>query len=216
MQALDWNIERRIRDSLDLSHNYFFSRELTMGDLRYFRQKDSQGVSVASNYFAMACPIMPLAFLGAFFMLGKMDDSYQGPYERQLAEYHRAEQTQALYMASLKQKLESEGRSCSGQILEGKLRALEGKLAGARDLPEKAPEKKRKENALMMEGKGSQRLSGPMLLSKSQTEVGKLIRAKSALEGQADKLNHSQDYHSVARVSSRIEMIDKALKRLGC
>jgi hypothetical protein len=211
MKALDKNLEQVLREGRD-ARGYYSSRELTVQDLRSFRLQQSQRVSAMANYFAMANPIMPLAFLGAFFMLGKMDDSYQGPYERQLAEYQRAQQTQALYLCALKQKQEAERKPfsvCSS-------RAIDGIIGPGREMPMPVERKAKKENSLLFEGKRSEQIAGPRLLARPQSEASKLVKAKSVLESESDKLGKQQDYHSVCRVSSRIDMIDKALKRMGC
>lgn len=50
---------------------------------------------------------------------------------------------------------------------------------------------------------------------KNWLEAHKLLKLKTILEDQIKLLSQKQDYHTVCKLSSELELLDKALKRLG-
>jgi len=208
-KALDGFLEKPVKDSgFDFLTSRALSREIDTALRSHFEQK--QRMSVATNYFALACPIMPTFLLGAFMLLDKLDNMYD-PQTIKAHEFVREQQanSQAMYIAAMRQKMEAEkskgGLACS--------RPLEGLPPVGADKM-KAPKKKSAE--ILPQGKSSERLSGPVLLSKAQTDAHKIVKKKMALEAHLDKMNKEQDFAGVCKVSSQIELLDKALKKLGC
>lgn len=51
--------------------------------------------------------------------------------------------------------------------------------------------------------------------SKNLQEATKLIKRKEFLADQIKKLSQMQNYHAVCRLASEVELLDKAIKRLG-
>lgn len=51
--------------------------------------------------------------------------------------------------------------------------------------------------------------------SKNLQEANKLIKRKEFLADQIKRLSQAQNYHAVCRLSSEVELLDKAIKRLG-
>jgi hypothetical protein len=51
--------------------------------------------------------------------------------------------------------------------------------------------------------------------SKNLQEATKLIKRKEFLADQIKRLSQSQNYHAVCRLASEVELLDKAIKRLG-
>ncbi|MBX9879762.1 MAG: hypothetical protein K2Y22_14995 [Candidatus Obscuribacterales bacterium] len=51
--------------------------------------------------------------------------------------------------------------------------------------------------------------------SKNLREANKLIKRKEFLADQIKRLSQTQNYHAVCRLASEVELLDKAIKRLG-
>ena len=182
------------------------------------RVHDRERVSVASNYFALACPIMPIGVLALFSFLGKFGavfdkDPDAEKLESEQAQRQRGELTQALYLAAMRKRMEAQGRLDTGLQCSKPVDSFLTTLGPA----ERAARKKRKEISLMLDGKPSEQINGPKLLSsRAQNEVSKLVKTKMQLESHLERMSQEQDFGAVCRVSARIELLEKALKRLGC
>lgn len=211
MKALDGFLEKPARDNgFDFLTSRALSRETDTILRKHFDEKSR--MSVATNYFAMACPIMPGFLLGVFMFLDKLG----GSGEQETVKAHefvrnQTQMSQALYVAAMREKMEAEskktGLACS--------RPIEG--LGPMGTSDKAIKKpKKKESELLFDGKPTERLNGPVLLSKAQTDVHKIVKKKMALESHLEEASKEQDFGAVCRVSARIEALSKALKKLGC
>lgn len=208
-RALDGFLEKPIRDNgFDFLASRQLSREIDTVLRKHFEEK--QQMSVATNYFALACPIMPTFLLGAFMLLDKLD----GMYDKQTIKTHdfvRQQQanSQALYIAAMREKMELENKK-NGLASS---RPIDGLPQAGTD---KAKKPKKKSVEILLGGKPSERLNGPVLLSKEQREAKKIVKTKMALEAHLEKMNREQDFAGVCKVSAQIDLLDKALKKLGC
>ena len=82
MTAFDAILDRRIKDGgFDFRTSRAFSRESDV-EMKFRFLENQKPTPAAQNYFAMCSPIMPLAMLGAFFLLGKLDDGASCFYVR--------------------------------------------------------------------------------------------------------------------------------------
>src|SRR5947209_4667748 len=146
---------------------------------------------------------MPIGLLGAFMILDKLStmDEDDQLREAQAHELHAREgQTvQDVYMAALRQKLESEKKASSLSCS----RPVDGLLPGN----DQRKCKKGKDGAVMLDGKRSERLNGPVLLSKAQQDVGKIVKQKMALESHLEKISREQDFSTLCRVSAQIDLL---------
>jgi hypothetical protein len=210
MKAFDGFLDKQSRDSgFDLLSNRSLSREVD-GTLRTQFQEKGR-LTVASNYFALACPILPIGLLGAFMMLDQLSRMNENKEPHLTAADEVAQQnleaSQQIYLLAMKQKQEREGKgktplSCSRPV---------------ELMPTKAGDKgkKRKDVELQPEGKRSEQVNGPSLLSKAQTDVGKVVKQKMALESHLEKISGEQDYAMHCRLSAQLDLLDKALKKMG-
>jgi hypothetical protein len=208
MKAFDAFLDRGARDSgFDLTTSRSLSREVT--NAYRLQVADHQRMSVATNYFALACPIMPIGVLGLFMLLGKLDEMWSQhmflkPGKGEL--YDRlAEQSREAYLLRAKQQLEANPQP----KIEFQCSRSTENIKGS-DKP-----KKRKETDFKHDEKPAQRFDRPNLLSKSQNDASKLIKQKMALEEHLEKISGEQNYHLYCRVSAQLELLDKALKKLG-
>lgn len=62
--------------------------------------------------------------------------------------------------------------------------------------------------------KGVNKLFAPP--AKSWLEASKLVKRKQTLLDQMERINHGQNFSAVSRLLSQIEVLDKALKQMGC
>lgn len=194
----------------DLLTSRSLSREVD-GSLR-LQPTERDKSTVATNYFALACPIMPIGLLGVFMFLGKLGSMYEDDPSKLSAEEtqrQRGDLTQALYVAAMRKKMETDKKLGDGSL------QCSRPVDALMPLGDRTSIKKKKENALMLEGKQSERMGGPRLLTRAQSDVGKLVKAKMQLETHLDRISEEQDYSAVCRVSARLELLDKALKKLG-
>ncbi len=220
MKAWESFLDKGGKDNgLDLLSGRSLSREVNISSRVELPGQERQKLTVAGNYFALACPIMPIGLLGIFLLLGKLDSAYGEKPEKLTAEEtqrERGELTQALYLAAMKKKLESERKLDADKLLGLRSRPIDSLFP----LGEKKPPKKKQENSLMLQGKRSDRISGPSLLNRAngraQSDLGKLVKAKMQLQSHLEQMSKEQDFGAVCRVSARIELLEKALKKLGC
>lgn len=217
-KAFDGFLEKPIRvgdqnragdKGFDFMTSRALSRDVDNVLRNHFEQK--QRMQVSMNYFAIACPIMPGFLLGAFMLLDKLG----GMYDKDKVQAHEfvREQTaasQAMYIAALREKEAIERKQNGG--LAATL-PLEGMPAVGKD---KLKTPKKKSNEILAEGKQTERINGPRLLSKEQTDPSRIVKKKAALEAHLEILNQEQDFAGTCRVASQIELLDKALKKLGC
>jgi hypothetical protein len=217
MKSYDSFPDRQSRDNgFDMQASRSLSRDVdTPFRIGRINSNERQSLSVATNYFALACPIMPIGLLGAFLFLEKMGALYDGPKELEAEQTtrERGELSQALYIAAMKQKIEAERKKnldaaddllCSRPV-EGLMPMGVGKH-----------KRKTKEAALLLSGKSSERVNGPVMLSKPQQDIGKIVKQKLQLQSHLEKLCQEQDFGAVCRVSSKLDLLTKALKKLGC
>lgn len=47
-------------------------------------------------------------------------------------------------------------------------------------------------------------------------KASKLVKEKESLKNQLEKLNNGQNFNLITRLAAKIELLDKALKKLGC
>lgn len=209
-KALDGFLEKPAKDiGFDYLASRSLSREIDDVLRNHFEQK--QRMSVTMNYFAIACPIMPTFLLGAFVLLDKLDNIYdKDAIKADQFVRERTAQSQALYLAAMKQKMEAEktknGLACS--------RPIDGLPPVGKD---KLNTTKKKSVEILTETRPTERMGGPVLLTKAQQqETSKLVKKKMALESHLEQMNQEQDFAGVCRVSSQIALLDKQLKQLGC
>jgi hypothetical protein len=212
MKALDGYLDRRVRDGgFDYQTSMALSKDLNVTDYQQFKvqQAGRERMTVAQNYFALACPIMPIGFLGAFMFLEKLGGLYQPePEQEKIVAQRQEELTRALYVTAMREKLEADKKK------KGYMNSMPDEIimrAGEKKQP-----KKNKDTAMMLSGRTSDRISGPPVLSKEQRDVGKVVKKKMAMQSMLEQHSKNQDYSAVCRVSSKIELLDKALKRMGC
>jgi hypothetical protein len=209
MKAFDSRLDSSLRDKgFDAQVSRNLSRDVDQTLRTQFGER--QKLTVASNYFALACPIMPVGLLGAFMILDKLGGLSDEPGKTRAHELvkERGEAAQELYLAAIKQKqdaVEKSKLSISRQVET--LTPITDKRNGSKP--------KRKDVALMLDGKRSERITGPVLLKREQQDIGKLVKEKMALQAHLEKLSELQDYHSVCRVSAQLDLLEKALKKLG-
>lgn len=212
MKAFDAYIDKQSRDGgFDLFANRTLSRDVENTIRSQFNER--QRMSVASNYFAICCPIMPLGLLGVFFLFDKFQPkTAEEVIATQVKAHQLARQqdnlAQSLYIAAMKQKRESEEKKAGLQCS----RPIDGLMP----FDENKEKRKKPENAWMQSGKQTDRIAGPQLLSRPQQDVAPIVKKKLALESHLAEINKEQDYHATCRVSARIELLEKALKKMGC
>lgn len=165
-------------------------------------------MSVATNYFALACPIMPLGVLGLFMLLGKLDGMWTRDHMlmgKEASLDRLSEQAREAYLLKAKQEADAKKDktplSCSRPIEITKPQGDKGK--------------RRMQAEIKPDAQPMQRFDRPNLLSKRENDASKLIKQKMALQDHLEKLNGEQSYHLYCRVSAQIELLDKALKKLG-
>lgn len=85
--------------------------------------------------------------------------------------------------------------------------------------PEAALKKKRKPSLerarMILAGTERSTLRSVFYTEKNSREAKKLLKLKEFVQKQIELMSRRQDYHAVCKLSSQLELLDKALKRLG-
>ena len=216
MRAYEAHLDSRSRDLAHdfLTKHHICQNSLSYGDYIKYREQlqvrdGRERLSVAQNYFALACPIAPLGILGAFFFLSKLGGSYDRPeLEKEILTRQRQDLANALYVTAMRERVEKEKKK------GGLIASMPEEIVFKSGKENKA--KKNHAPAFMPEGKSNMRVASPSVLSREQQDVGKVIQKKMQMQSDLTQLVKSQDYSGVCRVSSKIELLDKALKKMGC
>jgi hypothetical protein len=208
----DANNKKGLDKSLDSKTSRLLSRDFntSINGFRPRQLPESQQLTVASNYFALACPIMPVGLLGAFMLLAGLDNmNHRQPHMTKADEVARENQeaAQQIYLLAMKEKKEREAKKPSSLSCSRPVDLIAPKAGDKQRKP--------KEVSLQPQGKISERVNGPSLLSKQKNDASKLVKQKMALESHLDKLSQEQDYAMHSRLSSQLDLLDKALKKLG-
>lgn len=217
MKALDAFLDTRSADKrLDSRVGFFSSVESI--EFQWLRQRfltdksQRQSIGIASNFFSIASPIMPLGFLAAFFALGRMDSMDQGP---QLLERNGGLKAQmariAAYEAMQRLKKKNGGDVDDDGYLKYAARQLE-----LRPLKIALSSPKMTEHQLLPKRKGRQQNDERFFTTRDKAvTANKLRRKKIFLEAVMEKERGTQEFSEASAISAKIDSLDKLLKRLG-
>lgn len=206
--SLDSKLDFRLGSSAFRS-----SPELRELQERFVQAKtEKQSMAIAGSCFALASPLMPLGFLSALFVLGKMDGMDKSP-EELLLEKGRGLQGEMARIAAaeaLMRKKKANGedpetdayiRYASRQLELRPLRVAMRPIKGAetRVIPKRQ----------------SQEPSEFFVTKEKQSKMKDIRKQRILLEGLMEQERKEQNFSEVCKLSSKLEMLDKLLKKMG-
>lgn len=190
------------------------SRELLELQRQFLVEKgERQTVATISGCLSLACPILPLGLLGAFFLLGKLDGFDKGPggFEKGKtglrAEMARIAAAEAL---ARKRKLEAEkGEGMSHDMLpSGK--ALQALL----NMPDKRPVSWQSEKTLIPKQIKMAPEKGFFVTKDKVAKANEIRKQKLLLESLMEKEKEKQNFSAVSEINSRLESLEKLVRRV--
>lgn len=181
-------------------------------------RKQIGDATVMSNLLSFACPINPISFLSAFMAFDKLGGGDRSPLEQ----FNAQSKTHRLAMLAAADAAVREAKRRGGSD-KGLLSILCERqnihldnvpvLSGCQSLTGMVKERK---TSFSQPGRfASEKLAQKMFLTRDkQIKLAKLKKRKMLLEGFLERQNKLQDFVAMSKVSSQLDLLDKALKRL--
>lgn len=198
---------------LDHGSAFRVSPELRELQERYLQAKgEKQNMTLASSCFAMACPIMPLGFLSMLFVLGKLDGMDKDPESLEFNKTLKGEMARIAAADALMRKRKESGEDPeSNAYLRYASREMELRPLRVAMRPIKGSEKrvipKQQSREALSDG-------GFFLTKEKQSKMRSMKQQKILLESLVAK-EREQNSSEASKLSEKLEMLDKLLKRMG-
>ncbi len=206
----------------------FFDGRLELGsgsafrispELRELQEKflqaktEKQSMTVATSYFAMACPIMPLGFLATLFVLGKLDGMDKDPASLEYNKSLKGEMARIAAAEALTRKRKSHGEDPESNAY---LRYASRELALRPYRTAMRPIKGAEKRVIPKQQSREALADGSFFVTKEkQTKMRNLKRQKIMLESLAAKEREDANTLEANKLSQKLEMLDKLLKKMG-
>ena len=214
-QPTETSLESLFSSSLDLHGGSAFrvSPELRELQERFLEAKcEKQHMSVASSMFAMACPIMPLGFLSMLFVLGKLDGLEKDPESLAFNRSLKGDMARIAAADALMRKKRELGEDAeSNAYVRYASRELELRPIRMAMRPIRGAEKR----VIPRQQSREQLNNGFFLTKEKQEKMRDAKKQKILLESLVEKEKEKDNSHEVSRLSQKLEMLDKLLRKMG-
>lgn len=180
---------------------------------RYLQAKaEKQHMAIAGSCLAMACPIMPLGFLSALFVLGKLDGMDKDPVSMEMQRGLKSDMARiAATEALMRMKKERGEDPESNAYLRYASREMALRPLRSAMRPIKGNEKR----VIPKQHSREQLADGFFLTKEKQTKMRNLKRQKILLESLAAKEREEQNTTEASKLSQKLEMLDKLLRKMN-
>lgn len=189
------------------------SPELRELQERFLQSKaEKQNMAVVGSCFALASPLMPLGFLSALFMLGKMDGMDKSPEELLLEKGSglQGEMARIAAAEALMRKKKANGEDPeTDAYIRYASRQLELRPIRTAMRPIKGAETR------VIPKKHSTQPSDFFITREKQNKMRDLRKQRILLEVLMEKEQKEQNFSEICKLSSKLELLDKMLKKLG-
>jgi len=191
------------------------SPELQELQERYLGAKgERQTMNIAASCFAMACPIMPLGFLAALFVLGKLDGLDKDPVSMEHARSLQGDMARiAAAQALLRKKKESGEDLDSDAYLKYASRELQLRTLRMAMRPLKGSEKR--VIPKQQQSRDSLNGAGYFLTREKMTKERDIKRQKILLESISNKDKDEKSPVENNKLSEKLEKLDQLLRKMG-
>ena len=169
-------------------------------------------MGVASSMFAMACPIMPLGFLSMLFVLGKLDGMDKDPETLAFNRTLKADMARIAAADALMRKKRDLGEDAeSNAYVRYASREMELRPLRMAMRPIRGAEKR----VIPRQQSREQLSNGFFLTKEKQQKMRDIKRQKILLEGLMEKEREKDNNPEVSRLSQKLEMLDKLLRKMN-
>lgn len=193
--------------------------ELVEREVLFLHNRKQLGdACVMSNFLSLACPINPISFLSAFMAFDKLSGGAKSPLEQVNTQNKLSRLAMLAAADAAVREAKKRGKGDKGLLaalcdrpdMNPESRAA---LAGCQSIFGSGPEKKIYQS---QSGRfASEKLAQKMFITRDkQIKLAKLKKRKMLLEGLLERQNKLQDFIAMSKVSSQLDLLDKALKRL--
>lgn len=210
MGSFDLFTERVLRDKFDENSSRAFSKEATSLDLIKLHQKHSQSGRDKVN-FATASLVLGSPFMILGLGISLFDEIGAIKAGRKLSEIQDTRRR----LSSI-QKGENE---LDLQMRRGNRETRLSSVVSFSDLDQKIARRirlsdKKKDQAIFADKRRNVR---PFLtIGKNWLETSRLLKRKQFLQDQIERLNNGKNCNLVSSLFAKLELLNKALKMLGC
>lgn len=214
MKAIDGFLDLRMSDTrMDFKSALFGNGETA--EYRALREQflldksQRENMGVTSSLLSMICPIMPLGLLSVFQMLGRMDGLDEGPQMAIRQQGLMSEMARIAAADALMRKRKKEGIEDDGYLQfatrQMELRPLRMAFSTHRIIDKQTLPKRR----------GLEQPENGYFMTKKETaKASKVRKEKILLESMMKKESEEQKFSEASSISSKIEALDKLLKRI--
>jgi hypothetical protein len=182
---------------------------------RYLSDKNErQHMSIATSCFAMVCPIMPLGFLAALFVLGKLDGLDKDPASMEEARSLKGDMARIAAAAALMRKRKDAGEDPdSDAYLKYASRELQLRSLRLALRPLKGSEK----SVIPRQQQSRDSMNGAAFFQtrEKQQKARVLKRQKIMLESIANKEKEDKQLEPNNKLAEKLEKLDQLLKKMG-
>lgn len=190
------------RDLLDLQRQFLADKS------------ERQSLTTMSGCFALACPILPLGLLGAFFLLGKLDGFDKGPGGLEKGKTGlRAQMARMAAAEALarKRKLDAEkkGEGASTDIFP-----TSTSLTALISMAERRPSSWQSEKTLIPRQARMAPENGFFVTKDKMTKAKEIKKQKMLLESLMENEKSKQNFSAVSEISARLESLEKLVRGL--
>jgi hypothetical protein len=204
--------------SLDTGFGSAFKSTPELRELqeRYLANKNErQHMTIATSMFAMACPIMPLGFLAALFVLGKLDGLDKDPFEEmEESRSLKGDMARFAAAAALMRKRKDAGEDPeSDAYLKYASREMELRPLRQVMRPLKGSEKR----VIPKQQQSRDSLDSPsyFITREKQAKEREIKRQKIMLESLSDKERKESPIEANNKLSEKLDKLDQLLRKMG-
>lgn len=212
--APDTSIEQSLFDGrLDMG-SFRASPELRELQERFLKAKaEKQSMTVASSCFALACPINPLGFLAALFLLGKLDGADKDPFSQfEQNKTLKGEMARFAAAEALTRKRKESGEDPESNAY---LRYASREMALRPYRNAMRPIKGSEKRVIPKQQSRESLTDGFFLTKEKQAKIREVKRQKIMLESLAAKEREEQKTTEANMLSQKLEMLDKLLQKMS-
>ena len=217
MKSVEAAIEQALGDGrLDFKPGTAFRSSPELRELQesFMKAKaEKQSMAVTGSFLALASPLMPLGFLSALFMLGRMDGMEKSP-EQLLLEKSSGLQGEMARIAAAEALMRKKRANGEDPETDAYLRYASRQLE-LRPLRNAMRPIKGTENRVIPKQQYREPAPDYFLTREKQTKMRDIKQQRILLEGVMEKERKEQNFSEVCRLSSKLEMLDKLLKKMG-
>lgn len=176
-------------------------------------KSERQNLTTMSGCFALACPVLPLGLLGAFFLLGKLDGFDKGPAGLEKGKTGlRAQMARMAAAEALERKRKLDAEKGEGGSLDGF--PARTSLTALMNIADRRPVSWQSEKTLIPRQARMAPENGFFVTKDKLAKAKEIKKHKLLLESLMENEKAKQNFSAVTEINARLESLEKLVMRL--